>query len=100
MIFVLNVKTQKNELFVVTRFFIVKNATEYELSIITIPIKKIDKKNMLYYYENKEKVLRKQKERQECDKKEFNRKQRERYHKEKVEKILIRFESMEIEVVG
>ena len=57
-------------------------------------------KNMLYYYENKEKVLRKQKERRECDKKEFNKKQRERYHRKKVEKLLNRFEAMEIEVVG
>ena len=54
---------------------------------------------MLYYYENKEKVLRKQKER-ECDKKEFNRKQLERYHRKKVEKLLNRFEAMETEVVG
>ena len=42
----------------------------------------------------------KQKERRECDKKELNRTQRERYHRKKVEKILIRFEAMEIEVVG
>ena len=57
-------------------------------------------KNKLYYYENKEKVLRKQKERRECEEKELNRKQRERYHRKKVEKLLKRFEAMEIEVVG
>ena len=57
-------------------------------------------KNILYYYENKEKVLRKQKERRECNKKEFNIKQRERYYRKKVENLLNRFEAMEIEVVG
>ena len=55
---------------------------------------------MLYYYENKETVLRKQKERRNRDKTEFNKKQRERYHRKKVEKFLSRFEAMEIEVVG
>ena len=57
-------------------------------------------KNILYYYENKEKGPRKQKERRECNKKEFNKKQRERYHRKKVEKLLKRFEAIEIEVVG
>ena len=57
-------------------------------------------KNMLYYYENKETVLRKQKERRNRDKTEFNKRQRERYHRKKVEKLLNRFEAMEIEVVG
>ena len=40
-----------------TRFYIVKNATEYGLSIITTLIKKTHNKKMLYYYENKEKSL-------------------------------------------
>ena len=57
-------------------------------------------KNMLYYYENKEKVLKKQKERRERDKKEFNKKQRELYHRKKVENLLNRFEAMEIQVVA
>ena len=57
-------------------------------------------KTMLYYYENKEKVIRKQKERRESDKNEFNRKQRERYNRKKVETLLNRFEAIEIEVVG
>ena len=56
-------------------------------------------RNMLYYYENKEKSLGKQKERRECDKKEFNKIKRERYHRKKVENSLNRFEAMEIEVV-
>ena len=57
-------------------------------------------KNMLYYYEIKEKVLKKPKIRRERDKKEFNKKQRERYRRKKVEILLNRFEAMEIEVVG
>ena len=48
MIFVLNVKPLKNELFVVTNFFIVMNATEYELWIITTPIKKLDNRKTCY----------------------------------------------------
>ena len=55
---------------------------------------------MLYYYENKEKALRKQKERRECNTKEFNNKKRVRYHRKENEKLLNRFEAMEIEVVG
>ena len=57
-------------------------------------------KNMLFYYEKNEKVLRKQKERRDCDKKEFSKKQRDRYHRKKVEKLINRFEAMQIEVVG
>ena len=48
MIFVLNAKPLKNELLVVTRFCIVKNATEYELSNITTPMKKIDNRKTCY----------------------------------------------------
>ena len=55
---------------------------------------------MLYFYENKETVLRKEKGRRNRDKTEFNKKQRERYHRKEVEKLLNRFETMEIEVVG
>ena len=56
-------------------------------------------KFMLYYYKNKEKVLKMQKETRDCDKKDSNKKQRERYHRKKVENLLNRFEAMEIEVV-
>ena len=55
---------------------------------------------MLNYYADEETVLRKQKGRRRRDKTEFNKKQRERYHRKKVEKLLNRFEAMEIEVVG
>ena len=57
-------------------------------------------KNELHCYKNKEKVLRKQKQRRERDKKEFNKNQRERYHRKKVENLLNRFEAMKIEGVG
>ena len=101
MIFVLNVKTLKNELFVVTRFFILKNATEYELSNITTPINKIDnKKTCCIITRITEKSLGSKKNDESVIKKDFNRKQREQYHREKVEKLLNRFEAMEIEVVG
>ena len=42
--FVINVKRLKSELFVVTRFYIVNNATEYEFLIIKTPLKEIDNK--------------------------------------------------------
>ena len=54
---------------------------------------------MLYYYENKQKVLEKQKERRNLDKTEINKKRRELYHKKKVEILLNKFEAKEIGVI-
>ena len=57
-------------------------------------------KGMPYFYENREKVLRKQKKRQERDKIEFFKKQHKRYRRNKVENKINRFEAIETEVVG
>ena len=70
MIFVLNVKTLKSDVFVVTRLYIAKNATEDEFSIIKTPIKEIDNKKRSYIITRIKKLyLKCKKKRRERDKK-------------------------------
>ena len=61
---------------------------------------KYRERQLEYYKNTREKVLHKQKEYRDRDKNLYNQRQREQYRRRKVEKLLSRYEALEIETVG
>ena len=61
---------------------------------------KCREKQTEYYNNNKDKVLAKQKDYRDQFRALYNQKQRNQYHKRKIQRLMNRFEAMEVGVIG